>query len=446
MQASLFEQLKAEKIETEYVEALPVNQILHPDDAIEPDDDLVEDIREHGVIEPLIVRPFTSRATKGKTRYSIVSGRRRFLAAVKTDTPTVRALITRCSNAQEPVLTMRLHKLRAENFVADVRAIEKLIAEQLSEKEIGDLTGLKPQEIDRRKRLVTADPRILEAVLAGRARINVAEAAAKLPPNQQRELMDSVGDQPLKSSHIAEIKTAQSEKAVKALPQALFESPSPEQTAPAGIEQFAAGMWELLEELLNTGCLAVDRPKTNQQATNARIVAQTLIERIRKETAPKQFSPEEGERLRQEALARWNRNPVPTIKLPDDDNLEELNRELAMRGANPNGVYVKDEVALKFNGKKVSIQIHVAQDTKDLQWRSSASFQAPTAGWAGLPSVGDNCWPSREEAIWAEVTRQIEKLRSFCKQLTASGGKAERENVLGLIERMQKWQGGKHEN
>ena len=145
MQASLFEQLKAEKIETEYVEAIPVNQILAPDDAIEPDDDLVADVAQNGVIEPLVLRPFSSRQTKGKTRYAIVSGRRRYLAAVKTDTPTVRALITRCSNAQEPVLTMRLHKLRAENFVADVRAIEKLIAQQLSEKEIGDLTGLKPQ-------------------------------------------------------------------------------------------------------------------------------------------------------------------------------------------------------------------------------------------------------------------------------------------------------------
>ena len=372
MQASLFEQLKAEKIETEYVEAIPVNQILAPDDAIEPDDDLVADVAQHGVIEPLVLRPFSSRQTKGKTRYAIVSGRRRYLAAVKTDTPTVRALITRCSNAQESLLTMRLHKLRAENFVADVRAIEKLIAQQLSEKEIGDLTGLKPQEIDRRKRLVTADKRIIEAVLAGRARINVAEAAAKLPPNQQRKLMDSVGDQPLKSSHIAEIKTAQSEKAVKALPQALFESPSPEQTAPAGIEQFAAEMWEMLEELLNTGCLAVDRPKTNQQATNARIVAQTLIERIRRETAPKQFSPEEGERLRQEALARWNRNPVPTIKQPDEEDKEAIKRDYAERGANEFGVYLETEVAAEFKVQKTTLRIYVAQDKKDYLWRATS--------------------------------------------------------------------------
>ena len=446
MQATLFEQLKAEKIETEYVEAIPVNQILAPDDAIEPDDDLVADVAQHGVIEPLVLRPFNSRQTKGKTRYAIVSGRRRYLAAVKTDTPTVRALITRCSNAQESVLTMRLHKLRAENFVADVRAIEKLLAEQLSEKEIGDLTGLKQQEIDRRKRLVTADKRIIEAVLAGRARINVAEAAAKLPPNQQRKLMDSVGEQPLKSSHIAEIKTAQSEKAVKALPQTLFESPSPQETAPAGIERFAGEMWELLLEMEATGMLNVQKPKSGQQVTNARVVANTLIEHIRTATAPKEFSPEEGERLQQEALAKWNRNPVPTIKQPDDEDQEALKREYASRGANESGVYLKAEMAVEFKFQKASLSIRVAQDKQDQHWRSAASFESPLSGWSWSPRVdGDICF-TRDQAIETQIIQEIERLRQEVKRRTRSEDKPERTRLLGLIEKMQKWQGGKHEN
>lgn len=425
MQASLFEQLKAEKIETEYVEAIPVNQILAPDDAIEPDDDLVADIAQHGVIEPLVLRPFNSRQTKGKTRYAIVSGRRRYLAAVKTDTPTVRALITRCSNAQESLLTMRLHKLRAENFVADVRAIEKLIAQQLSEKEIGDLTGLKPQEIDRRKRLVTADKRIIEAVLAGRARINVAEAAAKLPPNQQRKLMDSVGDQPLKSSHIAEIKTAQSEKAVKALPQALFESPSPEQTAPTGIERFAAEMWEMLQELFETKCLeTLQRPKVGQQATNARISACALIERIRRETAPK-----------------------PTIKQPDDEDKEAIQRDYAERGANESGVYLETEVAAEFKVQKTTLRIYVAQDKKDYLWRATSEFQSPDRGWASSPSVNSDICFSRDEAVELEAMSQIQRLRKLVETLTREEDKAQRRQFQKLIEAIQDWGGGKkHEN
>ena len=426
MQASLFEQLKAEKIEPEYVDAIPLNQILAPNDAIKPDDDLVEDVRQHGVLEPLMLRPHSG---KSKMRYSIVSGRRRYLAAVKTDQPTVPALIVRISNAQESVLTMRLHKLRAENFVADVRAIEKLIAQQLSEKEIGDLTGLKPQEIDRRKRLVTADTRILEAVLAGRARINVAEAAAKLPPNQQRKLMDSVGDQPLKAAHIAEIKTAQSEKAVKALPQALFESLSAQETAPAGIEQFAAEMWELLEELLNTGCLAVARPKTNQQATNARIVAQTLIERIRRETARKSFCQEEDAR--------------PTIKQPDnEEDKDAIKREYVGRGANESGVYLDVETVVEFKFQKARLSICIAQDKQDQLWRSSSDFESPLRGWGFLPRVGGDMCFTRDQAIQTEIIQAIQRLQKEVEICTRSEDKSERARLLGLIEKMQNWKGG----
>ncbi len=318
---SLFDLLEQEQIETEYEPAILVCQITPPKDGLDPDRELVADVRKHGVIEPLLLQRM------GPTRYEIISGRRRYRAAVEAERDTVPALLTRASKPQRAVLTMKLNQLRRANFVADIRAYEELVKQQLTEKEIGDLTGLKQQEIDRRKRLITAEPRIVRALIEGRTTINVAEAAAKLPPAQQRKLMDAVEENGNKitARHIEEIKLAQSDKAVKALPQTLFDSPSPVDTAPAGIEQFAAEMWDMLQELQSTGCLVVQRPKTGQQATNARIVAEALIERIKRELESEsmpEFTEAEGERLHQEALARWQRNPVPTIK-PDNDSEED---------------------------------------------------------------------------------------------------------------------------
>lgn len=321
---TLFEQLKTEKIETVFVEAIPVSQILKPDDGIEPTSELVESVREKGVIEPLVLR---SNHGNGRSQaYTIVSGRRRYRAAVLTDTPTVPALLARISPAQESVLTMTLNRLRAQNFLADIRAYEKLLAQKLSEKEIGDLTGLKQQEIDRRKRLVTADSRIRQSIIDGHVKVSVAEAAAKLPPVQQKRLMDQLEKfgEKLTTASIREIKSVQAGQAVAALPQSLFEAPKP----PAGLEQFAGRMWELLLEMDQTGMLNVQRPKTGQQVTNARIAANLLIERIRKatEAQPAVNQAVDAERLHKNALALWKREPVAVES-------EEPENDYAERGA-----------------------------------------------------------------------------------------------------------------
>lgn len=272
---TLFDLLQAEQIATEYKPAVLVKMIVPPTDAIEPAKDLVDDIRKYGVIEPLLLQPIGNR-------FGIISGRRRYLAAILGARDTVPALLTRTSKAQRDVLTMKLNKLRADNFVADVRAYERLMAQKLSEKEIGDLTGLSQQEIDRRKRLITADQRILTAVLEGRATISMAEAAAKLPPRQQKRLLDQVGDQRITGRDISAVKSVASNSAVKALPQELFNVSSPAD-APAGIERYAQRLFEALTELNQTGCLSVNRPKTNQNATNARIAAEALLSRIKSE-------------------------------------------------------------------------------------------------------------------------------------------------------------------
>lgn len=436
MKQSLFELLEQEQIETEYEPAILVCQVTPPKDGLDPDRELVGDVRKHGVIEPLLLQRM------GPTRYEIISGRRRYRAAVEAGRDTVPALLTRASKPQRAVLTMKLNQLRRANFVADIRAYEELVKQQLTEKEIGDLTGLRQQEIDRRKRLITAEPRIVRALVEGRTTISIAESAAKLPPTQQRKLMDAVEQNggKLKSSHIAEIKTAQSEKAVQALPQTLFDAAPVEAKASPVIEQFAVDLWAMLLELQSTGCLKLERPNTKQHATNARIGATALIERIRAaiEQPQAEFSEAEAERLRQEALDRWRREPVAPVEADDEpanDDPAEVN-DYAERGANAFGVFENPKVGATFRFKKAYLEITVAQDKKDLLWRTGYDRQTGNSGSSGLPSVrhGDGA-KTADEAVEQEIKRQVERLN---EQLSRETNQAEKARIAGLIKVIEK--------
>src|SRR5262245_47404946 len=218
-QEKLFKLLKEEQIEHQYEPALSLSSIVEPDDAVEPLRELVDDIGARGVIEPLILQQMSVN------KFRIISGRRRYTAAKINDLETVPALITHVSISQRDVLCIKLNRLRAENLLADIEATERLVAKGLDDKQIGDLTGLKPQEIERRKRLAVANDGIRELLREGRCSLSVAEAAAKLPPRQQDRLLKKLAQgesERMTMRDVQEIKEARSEAAINALPQELF--------------------------------------------------------------------------------------------------------------------------------------------------------------------------------------------------------------------------------
>src|SRR5262249_53042378 len=218
-QERLFKLLKEEQIEHCYKPAMPLGSIIEPVDAIEPSRDLIEDVGAQGVIEPLILQQASAN------RFRIISGRRRYLAARINEVETVPALITRVSVSQRDGLCIKLNRLRAENLLADIEATERLVAKGLDDKQIGDLTGLKAQEIERRKRLAVANSGIRDLLREGRCSLSVAEAAAKLPPRQQDKLIKKVAHEEterLTMRDVQEIKEARAASAISALPRELF--------------------------------------------------------------------------------------------------------------------------------------------------------------------------------------------------------------------------------
>ena len=283
-QERLFKLLKEEQIEHRYEPALALGLIVEPEDAVGPSRELIEDVGARGVIEPLILQPMSNR-------FRIISGRRRYLAARINELESVPALITRVSVAQRDVLTIKLNRLRAENLLSDIEATERLVAKGLDDRQIGDLTGLKAQEIERRKRLAVANRGIRDLLREGRCSLSVAEAAAKLPPRQQDKLIKKVAHEEsdrLTMRDVQQIKEARSEAAISTLPQELFTQTFILPTNGNGrhaetdphqwLHRFAGKLWETFEELERSGALDL---KSNKQSRRAVAEARQLFEEIR---------------------------------------------------------------------------------------------------------------------------------------------------------------------
>jgi ParB-like chromosome segregation protein Spo0J len=216
-QEQMFEMLKAENVTSEYNAAVPLKEIMPPEDGLEPSDELVEDVRLNGVIEPLLLNSFHGG------RFKIISGTRRYKAAVLAGRESVRAMITRVSPAKRAILKIRMHTLRAENALSFVDSLQVLIDKGYSEKQIDELTNLLPQERQRFMRLRLADKRLVPAMRDKRVPPSLAETIAKLPPKQQAQVLDKLNDKDqLRMSDVHEVKEVRTRAAVEALPQELF--------------------------------------------------------------------------------------------------------------------------------------------------------------------------------------------------------------------------------
>src|SRR5262245_12433914 len=284
-QEKLFKLLKEEQIEHQYEPALSLSSIVEPDDAVEPLRELVDDVGARGVIEPLILQQMSAN------RFRIISGRRCYTAARIKELETVPALITRVSASQRDVLCIKLNRLRAENLLADIEATERLVAKGLDDKQTGDLTGLKPQGIERRKRLAVSKDGIRVLLREGRCSLSVAEAAAKLPPKQQDRLLKMLAKEDmerLRMRDVQEIKEARSASAIDALPQELFtrsfdlpinhNGHQGDDDPYKWLHRFAGQLWETIEELDRSGAFDL---KSNKQSRRAVADARQLLTYIK---------------------------------------------------------------------------------------------------------------------------------------------------------------------
>jgi ParB family chromosome partitioning protein len=158
---------------------------------------LIELIRRLGVLEPIIVAP----APHG--RYLVVEGRRRaksvqlLAAEADTEAQIPAVIVTGTSSERSAVLAglaLALHAGRSESPSSELQAIEtileadRLSGERTTVSAIAAQTGMSTQTIRRRLKLRRLSPTLRAAFDQGEITTTAAEAAARLTPDQQAQL------------------------------------------------------------------------------------------------------------------------------------------------------------------------------------------------------------------------------------------------------------------
>ena len=167
-------------------------------------DELVESIRVHGVLSPLLARP------KGKS-YELVSGHRRRLAAQKLGLPTVPVLVREMTD-DEAVILMVDSNLQRENLLPSEKAFaykmkleamkhqgkatSSLVGTRLrSDDLLADSVGESRMTIQRYIRLTNLVPPLLQMVDDGRIAFSPAVELSYLTKEEQAELWDLIGQE-----------------------------------------------------------------------------------------------------------------------------------------------------------------------------------------------------------------------------------------------------------
>lgn len=167
-------------------------------------DELMESIRTHGVLSPLLARP------KGDG-YELVSGHRRRLAAQKLGLPTVPVLVREMTDDEAVILMvdsnlqrqnllpsekafaykMKLEAMKRQGMRTDLTSDQ--VGPKLAIREIGKDYHDSQTQVKRYIRLTNLVPPLLQMVDDGRIAFSPAVELSYLTRDEQAELWDLIG-------------------------------------------------------------------------------------------------------------------------------------------------------------------------------------------------------------------------------------------------------------
>jgi ParB family chromosome partitioning protein len=176
------EPLPVQRVELAKVDPSPLNRDARGID------DLLASIREHGVLEPIKLRP------KGE-RFEIVYGERRWRASRKLGLNTIPATVEDLSDAEAHELRLVENACRADAHpLEDAEAWEALLAMKSpagkpihTPESLAKLIGRSTQHVYQRLKLTALGPAMRKAFYAGELTVTTAFLVARAVP---RDLQD----------------------------------------------------------------------------------------------------------------------------------------------------------------------------------------------------------------------------------------------------------------
>ena len=193
-------------------------------------DELVESIRVHGILSPLLARP------KGEG-CELVSGHRRRLAAQKLGLPTVPVLVREMTD-DEAVILMVDSNLQRENLLPSEKAfaykmkLEAMkhqgkatsgqLVQKLSVEKVADEANENYKTVQRYIRLTNLVPPLLQMVDDGRIAFSPAVELSYLTRDEQAELWDLIGREDATPSLSQALRMKQLSREAKLTPEVLY--------------------------------------------------------------------------------------------------------------------------------------------------------------------------------------------------------------------------------
>lgn len=220
----------------EYIQQLPPDKLVpfqnHPYQVREDAalSELMESIRTHGVLSPLLARP------KGEG-YELVSGHRRRLAAQKLGLKTVPVLVREMSDDEAVILMVDsnlqrenllpsekafAYKMKLEAIKHQGRATSGQLVQKLSVEKVADEANENYKTVQRYIRLTNLVPPLLQMVDDGRIAFSPAVELSYLTKEVQAELWDLIGQEDATPSLSQAIRMKQLSREAKLTPEVLY--------------------------------------------------------------------------------------------------------------------------------------------------------------------------------------------------------------------------------
>jgi ParB family chromosome partitioning protein len=146
--------------------------------------ELSESIKEHGVVQPVVVRP-----AEEEGRYILVLGERRLRASKMAGKETIPALVRRVSPQQAAEMTVLENVMREDlNPIEQAEAFRVLSLEfKLTQSQIADRIGMSRETVANYMRLLRLPQKVMEYMLAERLSFSDAREILRLENDEYIE-------------------------------------------------------------------------------------------------------------------------------------------------------------------------------------------------------------------------------------------------------------------
>jgi ParB/RepB/Spo0J family partition protein len=184
------------------VTAVPTDQLVpsasNPRRSNRPaaDDELLESIRQRGILTPLLVRPLDDAGAGVPNSFEIVAGHRRYAAALELGLPSVPVTLRELSDEDAAQVAI-IENLQREDIAPldEAEAYDRLLLHPgVTVTEVAAQVGKSPAYVGRRLKLLLCIPELRDALREGRIDVARAELLAKLHPEVQAKAMGDEDD------------------------------------------------------------------------------------------------------------------------------------------------------------------------------------------------------------------------------------------------------------